>query len=122
MQRSWVLSKGSATGLQELVAVGVDAVTSSVVEASSLIEAGRVKSRAVMGGAIADVATLKEATGSDWSRAAWPGVAGPKAMPDEATAKPSAALENVLKSDAFQEFMSGRGFGLVRKPGAESTT
>ena len=101
-------------------------MTSSVVEAAALIEAGKVKSLAVMGeerlGAFADVPTLKEATGSDWKMAAWRGVAGPKGMPDEATAKLSAALETVWKSAEFQEFMNGRGFGLVWKPGAEFTT
>ena len=119
----WVPSKGAAPGLQELVAGGVDVVTSSVVEAAALIEAGRVKSLAVMGGerlaAFADVPTLNEATGSDWQMAAWRGVAGPKGMPDEATAKISAALEVVWNSDEFQDFMKGRGFGLVWKPGDE---
>lgn len=122
----WVPSKGAAPGLQELVAGGVDVVTSSVVEAAALIKAGKVKSLAVMGeerlGAFGDVPTLKEATGSDWKMAAWRGVAGPKGMPDEATAKISAALENVWKSAEFQEFMKGRGFGLVWKPGAEFVT
>lgn len=122
----WVPSKGAAPGLQELVAGGVDIVTSSVVEAAALIKAGKVKSLAVMDterlGAFPDVSTLKEATGSDWKMAAWRGVAGPKGMPDEATAKLSAALEKVWKSAEFQEFMKGRGFGLVWKPGAEFAT
>lgn len=122
----WVPSKGAAAGLQELVAGGVDVVTSSVVESSALIEAGRVKSLAVMGeerlGAFGDVPTLKEATGSDWKMAAWRGIAGPKGMPDEAVAKISAALETVWKSAEFQEFMNERGFGLVWKPGAEFAT
>jgi tripartite-type tricarboxylate transporter receptor subunit TctC len=122
----WVPSKGAAPGLQELVAGGVDIVTSSVVEAAALIKAGKVKSLAVMDterlGAFPDVSTLKEATGSDWKMAAWRGVAGPKGMPDEATAKLSAALETVWNSAEFQDFMKGRGFGLVWKPGAEFAT
>ncbi len=122
----WVPSKGAAPGLQELVSGGVDIVTCSVVEAAALIKAGKVKSLAVMDdqklAAFPDVPTLKEATGSGWKMAAWRGVAGPKGMPDEATAKLSAALEKVWKSDEFQEFMKGRGFGLVWKPGAEFAT
>ena len=122
----WVPSKGAAPGLQELVSGGVDVVTCSVVEAAALIEAGKVKSLAVMDdvklGAFPDVPTLKEATGSSWKMAAWRGVAGPKGMPDEATAKLSIALEKVWKSAEFQEFMKGRGFGLVWKPGAEFAT
>ncbi|MGI9386650.1 MAG: tripartite tricarboxylate transporter substrate-binding protein, partial [Methyloligellaceae bacterium] len=97
-----------------------------VVEAAALIKAGRVKSLAVMDdvrlGAFPDVPTLKEATGSGWKMAAWRGVAGPKGMPEEATAKLTAALEKVWKSSEFQEFMKGRGFGLVWKPGAEFAT
>jgi len=119
----WVPSKGAAAGLQELVAGGVDIVTSSVVESAALIEAGKVKSLAVMDdvqlGAFPDVPTLKDSTGSDWKLAAWRGVAGPKGMPEEATAKLTAALETVWNSAEFQDFMKGRGFGLVWKPGAE---
>ncbi len=122
----WVPSKGAAPGLQELVAGGVDVVTCSVVEASALISAGKVRSLAVMDdvklGAFPDVPTLKEATGSDWKMAAWRGVAGPKGMPDEATAKLTVALEKVWQSAEFQEFMEGRGFGLVWKPGADFAT
>ena len=122
----WVPSKGAAPGLQELVAGGVECVSSSGVEASALMQAGKVKSLAVMGeerlGAFADVPTLNEATGADWQMAAWRGVAGPKGMPDEATAKLSAALENVWNSAEFQDFMKGRGFGLVWKPGDEFAT
>ena len=116
----WVPSKGAAPGLKELVAGGVDFVTCSVVEASALIDAGKVRSLAVMGserlGAFPDVPTLKEATGLDWQIAAWRGLAGPKGMPDEVTAKLVPAFEKVWKSAEFQDFMKGRGFGLVWKP------
>lgn len=122
----WVPSKGAAAGLQELVAGGVDVVTSSVVESAALINAGKVKSLAVMGderlGAFEDVPTLNEATGSDWKMAAWRGIAGPKGMPEEAVTTLTAALEVVWNSAEFQEFMEGRGFGLVWKPGDEFAT
>ncbi len=119
----WVPSKGAAPGLQELVAGGVDIVTCSIVEASALIDAGKVKSLAVMDtdriGAFPDVPTLKEATGLDWQMSAWRGLAGPKGLPDDVTATLTAALEKVWKSAEFQDFMKGRGFGLVWKPGDE---
>jgi tripartite-type tricarboxylate transporter receptor subunit TctC len=122
----WVPSKGAAPGLQELVAGGVDIVTCSVVEASALISAGKVRSLAVMDdarlGAFPDVPTLKDATGLDWKLAAWRGVAGPKGMPAEATEKLTAALEKVWQSSEFQDFMKGRGFGLVWKPGNDFAT
>lgn len=119
----WVPSKGAAPALQELVAEGVDVVTSSVVEASALIDAGKVKALAIMNDeridAFAEVPTLKEATGIDWQLAAWRGIAGPKDMPEEVTSTLTAALEKVWQSAEFQEFMNGRGFGLVWKPGAD---
>jgi tripartite-type tricarboxylate transporter receptor subunit TctC len=119
----WVPSKGAAPGLQELAAGGVDIVTCSIVEASALIDAGKVKSLAIMdtdrNAAFADVPTLIEAANIDWQMAAWRGLAGPKGMPEEATATLTAAFEKVWNSAEFQEFMKGRGFGLVWKPGAE---
>ncbi len=119
----WVPSKGAAPGLQELAAGGVDFVTCSVVEAAALIDAGKVRSLAVMGderlGAFPDVPTLKEATGQDWKLAAWRGLAGPKGLPEEVTGKLVPAFEKVWKSAEFQKFMEGRGFGLVWKPEAE---
>ncbi len=122
----WVPSKGAAPALQELAAGGVEIVTPSIVEASAMIESGKAKALAVMDSernpAFPDVPTLKEATGSDWTMAAWRGLVGPKGMPDEATEKLSAAFEKVWNSDEFQEFMKGRGFGLVWKPGDEFAT
>ncbi len=119
----WVPSQGAAPGLQELVASGVDIVPCSVVEASALMSAGKVRSLAVMGDqrieAFSDVPTLKEATGLDWQMSAWRGIAGPKGLPDDVTAKLTAAMETVWKSKEFVDFMKGRGFGTVWKPGEE---
>ncbi len=119
----WVPSKGAAPGLQELVAGGVDIVTCSIVEAGALIDAGKVKALAIMdtdrNAAFPDVPTLKEAADLDWQMAAWRGLAGPKGMPDDVTETLTAAFETVWNSAEFQEFMNGRGFGLVWKPGAE---
>lgn len=119
----WVPSQGAAPGLQELAAGGVDIVTCSVVEAAALLDAGRVKSLAVMDterlGAFPDVPTLEEATGIDWQMSAWRGIAGPKGMPEDVTATLTAALEKVYNSEQFQEFMEDRGFGLVWAPNEE---
>jgi len=116
----WVPSKGAAPGLKELVAGGVEFVTCSVVEAAALIDAGKVRSLAVMGserlGAFPDVPTLKEATDLDWQIAAWRGLAGPKGMPDEVMSALLPAFEKAWNSAEFQDFMNGRGFGLVWKP------
>ena len=112
----WVPSEGAAPGLQDLVAGGVDVVTCSVPEAQSLIEAGRVKSLAVMGSernpSFPDVPTLQE-EGVDWRLGAWRGVAGPLGLPDEVVDTLVPVLEQIYASDEFNEFMSGRGFGMI---------
>jgi tripartite-type tricarboxylate transporter receptor subunit TctC len=122
----WVPSQGAAPGLAELVAGGVEIVTCSVVEAAGLMDAGKVKSLAVMGderlGAFPDVPTLKEATGLDWTLAAWRGLAGPKDLPPEVVDTLLPAFEKVWQSQEFQDFMKERGFGLVWKPGDEFAT
>lgn len=113
----WVPSQGSAPGLQDLVAGGVDIVTCSVPEAQSLLEAGRVKTLAVMSdernAAFPDVPTLAEATGSEWKMAAWRGIGGPKGLPSEVAGKLVPLLQKIHESEKFREFMAQRGFGVV---------
>jgi tripartite-type tricarboxylate transporter receptor subunit TctC len=112
-----VPSQGAAPGLQDLVAGGVDIVPCSVPEAQALLEAGRVKSLAVMSEernpAFPDVPTLKEATGLDWTVAAWRGIAGPKDLPQEVSDKLVPLLEQIWQSQEFRDFMAQRGFGVV---------
>jgi tripartite-type tricarboxylate transporter receptor subunit TctC len=113
----WVPSQGAAPGLQDMVAGGVDIVTCSVPEAQALLEAGRVKSLAVMSAernpAFPDVPTLKEATGLDWQVAAWRGIAGPAGLPQEVSDKIVPLLQQIWESQEFRDFMAGRGFGVV---------
>jgi tripartite-type tricarboxylate transporter receptor subunit TctC len=113
----WVPSQGAAPGLQDLVAGGVDIVTCSVPEAQALLEAGRVKSLAVMSPernpTFPDVPTLKEATGLDWQVAAWRGIAGPKGLPQEVSDKLVPLLQQIWEGQEFRDFMAQRGFGLV---------
>jgi tripartite-type tricarboxylate transporter receptor subunit TctC len=117
----WVPSEGAAPGLQDLVAGGVDIVPCSVPEAQALLEAGRVKSLAVMSEernpAFPDVPTLKEATGLDWTTGAWRGVAGPQGMPQEVVDTLVPVLREIYDSQEFIDFMGQRGFGRVwREP------
>jgi len=113
----WVPSNGAAPGLQDLVAGGVEIVPCSLPEARSLIDAGKVRSLAVMNDAPAalypNVPTLKAATGSDWKLGAWRGIAAPKGMPAEAHDKLVAAIRKVAASKEYTEFMAQRGFGVV---------
>src|SRR5438477_2666834 len=110
----WVPSNGAAPGLQDLVAGGVEIVPCSLPEARSLIDAGKVKSLAIMADAPAglypNVPTLKAATGSDWKLGAWRGIAAPKGIPGEARDKLVAAIKKIDASKAYADFMQGTGF------------
>lgn len=120
----WVPSQGSAPALQDMVAGGVDYVTSSLAEGRALIEAGEVRALANMGeerlGIFPDVPTLKEATGSDWTVGAWRMVSGPAGLPEEVVAKLVPAIERAYNAPAFKEFMTNRGFGMVWRPSDEA--
>ncbi|NDR58467.1 tripartite tricarboxylate transporter substrate binding protein [Pseudoruegeria sp. M32A2M] len=120
----WVPSEGSAPALNDMVAGGVDYITSSLAEGRALIEAGKVTPLANMGderlGIFPDVPTLKEATGSDWTIGVWRTIAGPKGMPDEVVDKLVPALEKAYNSPEYKEFMDGRGFGMQWRPSDEA--
>jgi tripartite-type tricarboxylate transporter receptor subunit TctC len=113
----WVPSNGAAPGLQDLVAGGVEIVPCSLPEARSLIDAGKVKSLAVMDEKPAalypNVPTLKVATGSGWTMAAWRGIAAPKNIPAEARDKLVAMVKKIAASKEYNEFMTQRGFGVI---------
>jgi tripartite-type tricarboxylate transporter receptor subunit TctC len=113
----WVPSNGAAPGLQDLVAGGVEVVPCSLPEARSLIDAGKVRSLAIMNDAAStlypNVPTLKTATGSDWKIGAWRGIAAPKGLPAEANDKLVAAIRKIAASKEYTEFMASRGFGVV---------
>ncbi len=113
----WVPSNGAAPGLQDLVAGGVQIAPVSLPEARSLIDAGKVKSLAVMAdkpsALYPNVPTLKAATGSNWTMAAWRGIAAPKNLPPEARDKLSAAIRKIVASKDYTDFMAQRGFGVI---------
>ena len=119
----WVPSNGAAPGLQDLVAGGVEFVPCSLPEARSLIDAGKVRSLAVMADKRAalypNVPTLKEAIGSNWGTGAWRGMAAPKGLPADLRARLEAALKKVYDSREYQDFMASRGFGTVWGTGEE---
>jgi tripartite-type tricarboxylate transporter receptor subunit TctC len=122
----WVPSEGAAPGLQDLVAGGVDMVPASIPEARSLLDAGRVKSLAVMSSernpAFPDVPTTQETVGAAWNIGAWRGIVGPKGLPDEVKDVLIPALEKVYNSAEYKEFMSSRGFGMRWAAGDDFAT
>jgi tripartite-type tricarboxylate transporter receptor subunit TctC len=113
---AWVPSNGAAPGLQDLVAGGIEIAPCSLPEARSLIDAGRIKSLAVMAEKPSElypkIPTLKEATGSDWKMAAWRGIVAPKGVPQPIVEKLIQAMEKINKSKEYHEFMGSRGFGI----------
>lgn len=113
----WVPSNGAAPGLQDLVAGGVEFAPVSLPEARSLIDAGKVKSLAVMASSrsalFPNVPTLKEATGSDWATGAWRGIAAPKGLPPAVAARLEASVKKAYDSKEYKDFMAQRGFGML---------
>jgi len=119
----WVPSNGAAPGLNDLVAGGVEVVPCSLPEARALIEAGKVKSLAVMdpnpAALFPKVPTLKAEINSAWTMAAWRGIAAPKGIPADVQTKLLASLQKAHESKEFKEFMTNRGFGVLWAPPAD---
>ena len=113
----WVPSNGAAPAMQELAAGGVDIVTCSVPEARAMIDAGRAKSLAIMAPQrnpmFAQVPTLNETLGINYSTGAWRGIAGPRNLPQDVQTRLIDALKKAYDSNEYKEFMSSRGFGVV---------
>ncbi|WP_148253756.1 tripartite tricarboxylate transporter substrate binding protein [Aidingimonas lacisalsi] len=111
----WIPSEGAAPAMTELASGGIDIVPSSVPEARSMIEAGRVKSLGVMAPeripSFPDVPTIEEELGTDYQVGEWRGIAGPTGMDPEVVSTLESALEDAYNSDTYQDFMSEQGFG-----------
>lgn len=121
----FVPTDSAATGLQELVSGGVHFVGSSLGETRSLVDAGKVRTLAVMSEERLpgfDVPTVNEATDVNWSYSTWRGFVAPKGIPDEARDKLQAALEKAYNSPEYTEFMNNRGFGMKWRNGEDFTT
>ena len=113
----WVPSNGAAPAMQELAAGGVDIVTCSIPEARAMIDANRARALAIMAPArnprFAQVPTLNETLGINYSVGAWRGIAGPRNMPADIATTLGAALKRAFDNREFQDFMASRGFGTV---------
>ena len=111
----WVPSTGNAAALLDLVAGGIDIVVGSHPEGRSLIDAGRVRSLAVLddkpSDLYPDVPTVKEAIGADWTMGAWRGVGAPAALPPDIRARLEGAVKKAFDSGEYKDFLKSRGFG-----------
>jgi len=115
----WVPSNGAAPGLQDMIAGGIDLAPVSLPESRSLIDAGKVRSLAIMAddssALYPNVPTLKKAIGSDWTMAAWRGIVAPKGIPADVRDKLAAAVKKIAAGKEFNDFMSKQGFGVIYK-------
>ena len=113
----WVPSNGAAPGLQDLMAGGVEVVPCSLPEARALIEAGKIRSLAIMdtkrSELFPDVPTVKQATDSGWTLVGWRGVGGPRGIPADIQQRLVASLKKAHDSKEFREFMQARGYAVL---------
>jgi tripartite-type tricarboxylate transporter receptor subunit TctC len=112
----WVPSEGSAPSLQLLTSGAIDVVATTMPEAQTMVDARRVRSIAIMkpvrDPAYPDVPTIKESLGVDWSLGAWRGIAGPKGLHADVTARLGEALRKVVGDPEFKKLMDARKFGV----------
>jgi len=112
----WVPSVSSAAGLLDLVAGAVDLVPASHPEARSLIDAGKVRSLAILddepSALYPDVPLGMREIDTKWSMGVWRGIGAPKDLPEDVRTRLEAAVANAYGSDAYREFMRARGFGM----------
>lgn len=112
----WVPTEGAAASLQLLASGAISVVTTTMPDASPMVEAGEVKPLVVAANervaAAPDVPTAEEALGNKWAAYAWRGIAAPNGLPDDVKATLVAALDKVFNSDEFAEFMKQRNFGI----------
>lgn len=118
----WVASDGSSPALQQLAAGAIDVVSTSPAEARSLVEAGEVKTLALIADErsplFPDLPTTTEALGVEWSPMPFRGLAGPDGLPAETVEKLEAALKEICDDPEFQSFMSARGFSVAYQDSA----
>ena len=107
----WVPSNGAAPGLQDMIAGGVDLAPVSLPESRSLIDAGKVRSLAIM----AEEPSALYPIGSDWTMAAWRGIVAPKGLPADVRDKLAASIKKVAASKEYNDFMSKQGYGVIYK-------
>lgn len=114
---NWVASAGSAPAMQQLAAGAIDVVSTSPAEARSLVEAGEVKTLALISGErsalFPDLPTSDEELNIKWSPLPFRGLAGPDGMPEDVIKALSAALKDITDNAEFQKFMKARGFSVA---------
>ena len=117
----WVPSQGGAPALQDVVAGGITVFTGSPIEAKSLLDAGRVRTIALMTAerppTFPEIPTTKEA-GVDWTFQNWFALVAPKGVPQDRRRTLFEAAQRTMAKPEVQEAMKARGITPVwDKPG-----
>jgi tripartite-type tricarboxylate transporter receptor subunit TctC len=112
----WIPSSGNAAALLDLVAGGVDFVVGSHPEGRSLIDAGKVRSLAILddkpSALYPAVPTARDAMGVTWTLGTWRGIAAPKNLPPAVEQRLRDAVRKACEGREYREFMAARGFGV----------
>ncbi len=121
---TWIPSDGAAPALQELVAGSLDfIVTSSAGEVSSMVDAGEVRTIAIMGDEpdanFPDVPLLVEETGIDFVSGTWRGIAAPADLDPEIVETLDCHISNIVATEEFEDFMATSGFSVVYRDAEE---
>lgn len=119
---NWVASAGSAPAMQQLAAGAIDVVSTSPAEARSLVEAGEVKTLALISGErselFPDLPSTDELFGIKWSPMPFRGLAAPDGIPQEVVEQLSVALKDITEDPEFRDFMKARGFSVAYQDAA----
>ena len=118
----YVPSQGAAPAITELLGKHVDVITCSYPEVAPQVEAGKLKTLAVMADErnpqFNQIPTLKE-QGINYAYGTWRGFAVPAETPDEIVKILQDAMLKVVESDEFKTFMNNAGFGIKIRVGKE---
>jgi len=119
----WVPTDGAAPSLQLLASGAIDVAVSQFPEAQSLVDAGEIRPLGYLGNEPnakqPDVKPVSESLGIDFSIAGWRGLGGPKGIPEDIVATLRNALDEIVNSPEFAEFMDSRNYGVVWAGGAD---
>ena len=122
----WVPSEGAAPALQLLTSGAIQVAVVQFPEAKALMDAGEIRALATLdtkrNPSFPDLPTVAEASDVNVSMSGWRGLAAPKGLPDDIRAKLVAALEKVVASDQYSEFMAARQFSPAWAGGDDFTT
>jgi tripartite-type tricarboxylate transporter receptor subunit TctC len=112
----WVPTDGVAPSMQQLTAGAIQIVTTTMPEARVMAEAGQVRTLAIMNptrdAGYPNVPTVREAVGADWALGGWRGIAGPRNLSPEVTARMREAMRKVVADPEFVRLMGARHFGI----------